>query len=63
MEMPPRSIERLERLQVITEASSYAEVMRNALRLYEALIDEVEAGNEIMIKRGEVTAPLPIFSA
>lgn len=63
MDMPPRSVERLKRLQDITEASSYAEVMKNALRLYEALIEEVEAGNQIMVKRGEVTAPLPIFSA
>jgi uncharacterized protein (DUF342 family) len=63
MDMPPRSFERLQRLQEVTEASTYAEVMKNALRLYEALINEIEAGNEILIKRGETTAPLPIFSA
>ena len=59
MDMPPR----LKRLQDMTEAASYAEVMKNALRLYEALIEEVEAGNEIMIKRGEYAVPLMIFSA
>ena len=63
MEMPPKSVERLKRLQNVTEAASYAEVMRNALRLYEALIDEVEAGHEILVKRGDVVAPLPIFAA
>lgn len=63
MEMPPRSVERLKRLQEVTEAASYAEVMKNALRLYEALIEEVEAGNEIMVKRGKDTVPLLIFSA
>ena len=63
MDMPPKSVERLERLRDITEAASYAEVMRNALRLYEAMIDEVEAGHEILVKRGETVAPLPIFSA
>ncbi|WP_335656914.1 hypothetical protein [Parasphingorhabdus sp.] len=63
MEMPPRSVERLKRLQEVTEAASYAEVMKNALRLYEALIDEVETGNEIMVKRGEHTIPLMIFAA
>jgi hypothetical protein len=63
MDMPPRSVERLKRLQEVTEAASYAEVMKNALRLYEALIEEVEAGNEIMVKRGSETAPLLIFSA
>jgi hypothetical protein len=63
MDMPPRSVERLKRLQDVTEAASYAEVMKNALRLYEALINEVEAGHEILVKRGAVTAPLPIFAA
>jgi len=63
MDMPPRSVERLKRLQEVTEAASYAEVMKNALRLYEALIEEVEAGNEVMVKRGEDTIPLLIFSA
>lgn len=63
MDMPPRSVERLKRLQEVTEAASYAEVMKNALRLYEALIEEVDAGNEIMVKRGKETIPLKIFSA
>jgi hypothetical protein len=63
MDMPPRSVERLKRLQDITEAASYAEVMKNALRLYEALINEVEAGHEIMVKRDGITAPLPLFAA
>jgi len=63
MDMPPRSVERLERLRDLTEAASYAEVMRNALRLYEAMIGEVEAGHEILVKRGEVVVPLSIFVA
>ena len=63
MDMPPRSVERLKRLQDITEAASYAEVMKNALRLYEALINEVEAGHEIMVKRDGITAPLLLFAA
>ena len=63
MDMPPRSVERLKRLQDVTEAASYAEVMKNALRLYGALIEEVEAGHEILVKRGSETAPLLIFSA
>jgi hypothetical protein len=42
MEMPPKSMERLAALKDKTEASSYAEVVKNALRLYEALIKEQE---------------------
>lgn len=63
MDMPPKSVERLKRLQTITEASSYAEVMKNALRLYEAMINEVEAGNDILVRRDGVIAPLPLFAA
>lgn len=62
MDMPPKSVERLKKLQEITEAASYAEVVRNALQLYEAMIIEVEAGNEIFIKRGDEIIAYPIFS-
>jgi len=62
MDMPPKSVERLKRLQETTEAASYAEVVRNALRLYEAVIDEVEAGNELMIKRDGHVLPYRVFS-
>ncbi|MGN6154772.1 MAG: hypothetical protein ACTHN4_03455 [Sphingomicrobium sp.] len=63
MDLPPKSVERLKRLQEYTEAVSYAEVMRNALRLYEALVIETENGNEVLIKRGDQIVRLPIFGA
>ena len=61
MDMTERSVARLKALQDVTEASSYAEVLRNALRLYEALIKEVEAGGEILVRRGEVVEKLGVF--
>lgn len=33
-----------------TEAASYAEVVKNSLRLYEALIKAAEGGNQVCIK-------------
>ena len=36
-DLAPRSMERLNALKAKTEAASYAEVVKNALRLYEAL--------------------------
>ncbi len=45
--MPPKSMDRLKRLREKTEASSYAEVIRDALRLYEFAINEAEAGRQI----------------
>ena len=47
--LPDRSAERLENLKKITEASSYAEVIRNAIRLYEAIIMEYEKGSKVQI--------------
>ncbi len=58
LEMPPQAMERLQRLKERTEAASYAEVIRNALRLFEALVEEHEKGSEFALKRpdGETLA-------
>jgi hypothetical protein len=58
LEMPPQAMERLQRLKDRTEAASYAEVIRNALRLFEALVDEHEKGAEFSLKKpdGETVA-------
>jgi Arc/MetJ-type ribon-helix-helix transcriptional regulator len=53
LEMPPQAMDRLTRLKEKTEAASYAEVIRNALRLYEALVDEHEKGAEFSLKRAD----------
>jgi hypothetical protein len=57
-DLPPRSIERLNALKLKTEASSYAEVVKNALRLYEALIEETESGKQFFV-RDENGAMIP----
>jgi hypothetical protein len=51
LEMPPQAMERLQRLKDRTEAASYAEVIRNALRLFEALLEEHEKGAEFSLKK------------
>ena len=53
LEMPPQAMERLQHLKDRTEAASYAEVIRNALRLFEALVDEYEKGSEFSLKRAD----------
>lgn len=53
LEMPPQAMERLQRLKEHTEAASYAEVIRNALRVFEALMDEHEKGAEFMLKHAD----------
>jgi hypothetical protein len=58
LELPPQAMERLQRLKERTEAASYAEVVRGALRLFEALADAQDKGGEISLKRanGETVA-------
>ena len=53
LEMPPQAMERLTRLKEKTEAASYAEVIRNALRVFEALSEEHDKGNEFLLKRSD----------
>jgi hypothetical protein len=58
LEMPPQAMARLQKMKDRTEAASYAEVIRNALRVFEALVDEHEKGSEFSLKRanGETVA-------
>lgn len=51
--LPAKSIERLDRLKEKTEAASYTEVIRNAIRLYEAIVLEYEKGNKVQILDAE----------
>ena len=53
LEMPPQAMERLTRLKEKTEAASYAEVIRNALRVFEALAEEHDKGSEFALKRAD----------
>ena len=57
-DLPPRSMDRLNVLKTKTEASSYVEVIKNALRLYEALIEETESGKQFFV-RDENGAMIP----
>jgi hypothetical protein len=61
-ELPSSSIERLKALKDKTEAASYAEVAKNALKLYERMIDLADSGQKLLIrdKRGE-TKELELF--
>lgn len=49
-ELPEVSMNRLIALKEKTEASSYAEVFKNSLRLYEDLINQFDSGNEFIVR-------------
>ena len=50
LDLPEKSLARLQELKTKTEATSYAEVIKNALRLYDVVIGEAEAGNSFMVR-------------
>ena len=49
IDLAPQSYDRLKRLKEVTEASSYTDVLRDALRLYEYLIDVDQKGSRVLI--------------
>jgi hypothetical protein len=51
LDLPEKSMARLQDLKTKTEAVSYAEVVKNALRLYENVVAEVDAGGEFLVRR------------
>ncbi len=62
LDFAPKSMERLNALRERTEAASYAEVVKNALKLYEGLIDEVESGKQFFVRdENGVMAPFKLF--
>jgi hypothetical protein len=62
LDFAPCSMERLNALKAKTEAASYAEVVKNALRLYEALIEETESGKQFLVRdKDGVVAPFRLF--
>ncbi len=52
-EFSTEAFERLGKLKEDSNASSYAEVVRDALRVYEWVLEEKNAGNEIGAIKGK----------
>ena len=62
LDFSPRAMALLSDLKEKTEAASYAEVIRNALKLYDGLITEAESGATFLVRgaNGEVS-PFKMF--
>lgn len=63
MDMTPRAVERLQRLQARLEASSYAETVRRALWLHDTLLKAADGGGRILVERNGVTTEIHIEGA
>jgi hypothetical protein len=62
LDLPSRAFDRLQQLKTDTEASTYAEVMKDALKLYAAAVEYQKEGSKFMIQSKDGTiAPLLVF--
>jgi hypothetical protein len=50
MDLSPSSFERLNRLKEMVEAKTYTEVMKDALRLYEWIVQEESDGSDFLVR-------------
>ena len=63
MELGASSFDRLNRLKDLSEASSYTEVMKDALRLYEFFIEQENDGAVFLVRSSDgKTAKIKIFT-
>jgi hypothetical protein len=53
MELSQNSFERLNRLKEMSEAPSYTEVMKDALRLYEYILQKDSEGARFQVKSSD----------
>lgn len=58
LELPDRSMQRLISLKDKTESASYAEVIKNALRLYEDIITQYDNGHEFVVRNTKTNADI-----
>lgn len=49
--LPDRSVGRLRELMNKTEAGTYSEVFSDALKLYEAILNDITQGSEIIVRQ------------
>ena len=59
MILSKESYERLLELKRITEANNVGDVIKNAIRLYEAMVNEAEAKADFFIMRVGDKSPVP----
>jgi hypothetical protein len=62
LELPSASMQRLSKLKEKTEATSYAEVTKNAFKLYERIIQMTENGQVLCVRdKDGTTRELELF--
>lgn len=61
-ELPDSAFSRLERIKKATEASTHVEVFKNALKIYEELLNQQMQGNDLVFV-DRITKKETIFRA
>ena len=63
VDLSSSSYNRLEQLELKTGAASKAEVIRQALQLYEFVVNKIKTGAEFQLVEGDKTKSLVLLSA
>jgi hypothetical protein len=50
LDLTPRAMALLTELKSKTDAATYAEVFKNAMKLYDGIISEVERGSQFLVR-------------
>ncbi len=50
LDLSPRAMALLGELKEKTDSASYAEVFKNAMKLYDGIISEIERGSQFLIR-------------
>jgi hypothetical protein len=50
LDLTPRAMALLTELKEKTDAATYAEVFKNAMKLYDGIISEIDRGSEFLIR-------------
>ena len=62
-QLPEQSVDRLEKMKEVAGLTSYTEVIRQSLQLYEWMVKEVQNGSEIEVRdaNGKVKVVGPLL--
>ncbi len=60
MDLPPRAVDRLHRLQERTDATSYGETVRRAMWLHETVLDMINDGGRLLVEKDGKITPITL---
>ena len=61
LDFSPEAYERLHRIREMSDASTNAEIVRNALRLYDWFLEQKQSGARLQVVRGDLVREIEVL--